>query len=149
MVVDYYFIHVGLLITALVSALTLWTLGYKIRRVKEGTPPQVRAKRRWYHTHICPVFSTFLVAGFTGGLVNRYLLWGAAYTFKTTHAYLALTTIVLFTLGGSIGGYMALKKPSDTLRRVHMIVQTLGVIVLSSTMYLGIQLALSLKLIHL
>lgn len=149
MVVDYYFVHVGLIITALIAALTLWTLGYNIRRGKAGTPPAVRAKRRWYHTHICPVFSTFLVAGFTGGLLNRYFLWGAAYTFKTTHAYFALTTIVLFTLGGVIGGYMALKKPSDLLRKVHMIVQTLGVIVLATTMYYGLQLAISLKLIHL
>jgi hypothetical protein len=138
-------IHVVLLVLALIVALTLWAMGWRIRRDKTKRSPQQKARRRKLHILVGPMFSTILISGFLGGLINRYLIRGVVLT--SPHGYLSLISVVFYLLGSITGTYMALKRPTDALRRAHVIFETGGTVFIILAIVEGIRLTLQLKLL--
>ena len=138
-------VHVVLLTLAVIVASGLLLNGWRIRRDKTKRPPKFKIRRRKLHLYVGPVFSTIMVIGFVQSLINRYLIRGVVIT--SIHGYLSIATIVFYVLGSVIGTYMALKMPTDGLRRAHLILQIGGTLCLAATIVLGVQLVLDLNLL--
>ena len=138
-------IHVILLSVAFAVCLIIFVMGWRIRRDKSGTPPAKRGLRRKLHIYIGPVFTGMMVLGLIDGFWNRFTVRGVIFT--TVHGYLATGCTVFFIIGGIIGSYMARKRPTDILRRIHLIANLLGTILLLLTVIYGILMVLQLRLL--
>jgi|GEM_PF-3891625 len=138
-------LHVILLSAALVVALVIFVMGWRIRRDKTKRPVAQKVRRRKMHIYIGPVFTAMMVLGLIDGLWNRLYVRGAVLT--SIHGYLAVSCTVFFILGGIVGTYMALKRPTDLLRRVHLISNIAGTSLLLLTIIYGVLMVLQLHLL--
>jgi len=138
-------LHVVILVIAVTVALGIWVMGWRIRRDKTKRTPKQRALRRKLHILIGPVFTTILIVGFVQALINRYIIRGIVMT--SIHGYLSVIAVILYTMGGVLGVYMAMRRPTDALRKAHLILVTGGTLDIIITVVLGIQMMLQLRLL--
>jgi hypothetical protein len=140
-------LHVILLSVAFAVALIIFVMGWRIRRDKSKTPRDKKIRRRKLHIYIGPVFTAMMVLGLIDGFWNRLFVRGVMLT--SIHGYLALGCTVLFLIGGIVGSYMSVKRPTDILRRVHLISNLVGTILLLLTIVYGVLMVFQLHLIKL
>ena len=86
-----------------------------------------------------------MVLGLIDGFWNRLYVRGVILT--SIHGYLAVGCTIPFIIGGILGTYMALKRPTDILRRVHLICNLVGTVLLLLTIIYGLLMVLDLNLL--
>jgi hypothetical protein len=140
-------LHAILLSVAFAVALIIFVMGWRIRRDKSKTPVPKKILRRKLHIYIGPVFTSMMVIGLIDGFWNRLFVRGIFFT--TIHGYLATGCTIFFLIGGIIGSYMSVKRPTDILRRVHLISNLVGTILLLLTVIYGVLLVFQMHLVKL
>ena len=112
------FVHVSVILIALLSGVYAGKLGWKRYQFKKGRAPASDFDRQ-KHIRWGRRFYLLLWLGFLLGFVSIYAELGKIFG-TGLHAYLAIFILSLFSAGVYLGVRLSRRKGSDRLAAVHM-----------------------------